>query len=79
MSPVKESTNRRALARDVLERDAAAPGPPVLGQAETGQRRIEHLDSAVEDELAFNAHPSVRGRLFRTPKRTTRHTSAGAD
>ena len=25
-----------------------------IGQAETGQRRMEHLRSAVEDELAFD-------------------------
>jgi hypothetical protein len=27
-----------------------------IGEAEPGQRRIEHLESAVEDELAFDMH-----------------------
>ena len=27
-----------------------------IGQTETGQRRIEHLGSAVENELAFDAY-----------------------
>ena len=27
-----------------------------IGQAESSQRGIEHLNSAVEDELAINAH-----------------------
>jgi hypothetical protein len=30
-----------------------------IGQAEPGQRRIEHLESAVEDELAFDVHPQL--------------------
>jgi hypothetical protein len=31
-------------------------GANAIGEAEPGQRRIEHLESAVEDELAFDMH-----------------------
>jgi hypothetical protein len=41
---------------------------PCVGQAETSQRRIEHLDSAVEDELAFNAHPQFAAAFFELPR-----------
>ena len=30
-----------------------------IGQTEPGQRRIEHLERAVEDELAFDAHVQI--------------------
>ena len=30
-----------------------------VGEAETGQRGIEHLEDAVEDELAFDPHPQL--------------------
>jgi hypothetical protein len=32
-----------------------------IRQAEAGERRIEHLESAVEDELAFNPHLELAG------------------
>src|ERR1700737_1962896 len=32
-----------------------------IGQSESGQRRIEHLESTIEDELAFDAHPQFAG------------------
>jgi hypothetical protein len=38
-----------------------------IGQAESSQRRIEHLGSAVEDELAFDAHLQFAGALFEIP------------
>jgi hypothetical protein len=39
-----------------------------IGQAETGQRGIEYLSSAVEDELAFNAHPQFAAAFFELPR-----------
>jgi hypothetical protein len=38
-----------------------------IGQAESGQRRIEHLGSAVEDELAFDAHFQFAVTFFELP------------
>jgi hypothetical protein len=38
-----------------------------VGEAESGQRRIEHLRGAVEDELAFHAHFQFAGALFEFP------------
>ena len=49
-----------------------------IGQAESGKPRIEHLESAVEDELAFDAHFEF-ARPFRTPRRTGHRAWAGAD
>jgi len=38
--------------------------PGHIGQAESGQRRIEHLGSAVEDELATNSHFQLAVTFF---------------
>ena len=38
-----------------------------IGQAESGQRRIEHLESAVENELAFDAHFQFATAFFELP------------
>jgi hypothetical protein len=38
-----------------------------IGQAKSGQRGIEHLGSAVEDELTFNAHPQFAAASFELP------------
>ena len=38
-----------------------------IGQAKSGQRRIEHLSSAVEDELAFDAHLQLAAALLELP------------
>src|SRR3954462_5543884 len=38
-----------------------------IGQPESGQRRIEHLRRAVEDELAFNAHLQFVVTFFDLP------------
>src|SRR5712671_277008 len=38
-----------------------------IGQAESGQCRIEHLESAVEDELAFDVHPQLAAVFLKLP------------
>ena len=38
-----------------------------IGQAESGQRRIEHLESAVENELAFDPHFQFATAFFELP------------
>src|SRR5216683_2075368 len=38
-----------------------------IGQAESGQRRIEHLESAVEDESAFDMHLQLAAILLEFP------------
>ncbi len=38
-----------------------------IGEAESGERRIEHLGSAVEDELAFDAHLELAAILLELP------------
>ena len=50
-----------------------------IGQAEPGQRRIEHQGAAVEHQLPFDPHPQLAPVLFRTPRRKARHGLAGAD
>src|SRR5437879_10823505 len=38
-----------------------------IGQTESGQRRFEHLSSAVEDELAVDSHPQFTVAFFELP------------
>jgi hypothetical protein len=38
-----------------------------MGQAESGQRRVEDLEDAVEDELAFDADLQFAVTLFEFP------------
>ncbi len=38
-----------------------------IRQAEPGQRRIKHLRSPVEDELAFDAHLQFAAAFFELP------------
>ena len=38
-----------------------------IGEAEPGERRIEHLEGAVEDELAFDMHLELAPVLFEFP------------
>src|SRR6516165_2219028 len=38
-----------------------------IGQPEAGQRRIEHLERAVEDELAFDMHLQLAAVVFEFP------------
>jgi hypothetical protein len=39
-----------------------------IGQAESGERGIEHLSGAVEDQLAFNAHLEFAAAFFELPR-----------
>lgn len=39
-----------------------------IGQAESGQRRIEHLVGAVEDELAINSRVQLALARFKLPR-----------
>jgi len=50
-----------------------------IGQAESGQRRANHLGRRIKDELALDVHFQLVFTLFRTPTRTTRPGWAGAD
>jgi aryl-alcohol dehydrogenase-like predicted oxidoreductase len=47
-----------------------------IGQAETGQRRIEHLRGAVEDQLAFDADLQLTFALFEFPRFTPENRKA---
>jgi len=55
--PLKTSLGKMRL-RQVLRH---------IGQAQSGQRRIEHLRSAVQDKLALDAHPQFAAAFFELP------------
>ena len=49
-----------------------------VGQAEAGQRRVEHQGDAVEHELPLDPHPEFAPALLELPGIERRHGSAGA-
>ena len=66
-SPNTEGINPQELASGDPWRGEVAPRPPYIGEPEASQGRIEHLERAVEDELAFDMHLELAPVLFEFP------------